>query len=233
MACPCCVQCGIKSLADSVSVTFASTFRPWWEGSDPCYSPVSIYLCPWDVQNESFFGAFNAVNNLPGGPLPDPESSPTSGSCNKYDGTHVVDYAGGFAQPAALSNNWCTSAGTLACPPSFAAMWHQWNTCGYEASCGGIRAWHSMTGQQKTKWFIAIIDSVPAGGTFTPPDAFRTQYRVIEAPANLGTAAGRDWFKVRYSYVDNGPGIYSSYNDNFADDRFAHCLAQCPQLELG
>jgi hypothetical protein len=90
-----------------------------------------------------------------------------------------------------------------------------------------------MVGRENTRWFIALIDSVAQGGTFIPPDTFKTQYRVIEGPVNLGTVAGRDWFKVRYSFVERGPGIFESYNDQFADDRFAHCLAECPQLEIG
>jgi hypothetical protein len=90
-----------------------------------------------------------------------------------------------------------------------------------------------MIGRENTKWFIARIESVPAGGAFIPPEAGRTQYRVIDGPVNLGSIAGRDWFKVRYSFVERGPFIYASYNDQFADDRFAHCLPECPQLELG
>jgi hypothetical protein len=232
MVCPCCVQCGIKSLTDSVSVTFTSTFRPWWEGSDPCYSPVSIYLCPWSITNETFATAFSVLNDARN-PLPDPEGSPNSGSCNKYDGTHVIDYADNSAQPSDLSNGWCTSAGTFACPRSFRSHWHQWNSSGYEASCSGVRAWHSMIGRENIRWFIARIESVPAGGTFNPPEAGRTQYTVIEGPTTLSTIAGRDWLKVRYSFVQRAVGPFDSYNDSNARDTFAHCLAQCPQLELG
>lgn len=237
MVCPCCVgQCGIKSLADSVSVTFSSTFRPWWEGSDPCYSPVNLYFCPYGSVSPpgTFSRVFSALNNPRNGPLPDPESQPYTGSCKKYDGTHVIDYAGNIAQPAGLSNNWCTSAGTLACPPSYLAHWHQWNSCGYEASCSSIRAWHSMTGYQNTRWFIARIDSVAEGSPYQPPDVGRGQYTSIEGPTKLRTLAGRDWYKSRYRFVQGGSGVFDSYNDeNNGADTFALCLATCPQVELG
>ena len=232
MVCPCCVsaQCGIKELADSVNVTFSSTFRPWWEGSDPCYSPVSVYFCPHPLQNTLAFQYAAGDPAVYGRPADD---EPYSGPCNRYNGTHVIDFSNDVAQPSYLSHNWCTTAGTQACPASFLNRWHQFNSSGYEASCSRIRAWHSMIGYEFTRWFIALIDSVAEGGTFIRPDTSRMQYRLIEGPTKLGTSAGRDWFKVRYSYLERGPGNFDSYNDSNGTDTFAHCLAECPTLELG
>lgn len=229
MVCPCCVQCGIKSIADSVSVTFSSTFRPWWEGSDACYSPVSLYLCPYPFANAASFSFVALDYQLSGRPA---DQEPWSGACNRYDGTHVIDYGDGVASPASLSHDWCTSAGTLACPASFLNLWHQWNSCGYEASCSGVRAWHTMTGRQFRRWFVARIESVAEGSLYQPPDFGRMQYTVLQGPTKLRTLAGRDWYKIRYRFLDNSVGVFDSYNDQNGTDTFAHCLADCPQLEL-
>jgi hypothetical protein len=236
MVCPCCVQCGIKSIATSVTVTFKSTFRPWWVGSDPCYSPVSLYFCPYETYSpdtDSFGRAF-AESSVRGEPAVD--SQPYSGACNRYDGSYVIDYENDAAEPSGLTNQWCSSAGTNSCPPNFLAHWHQWNRSGYQASCSSVSAWHAMTGTSSTKWFVAVIESAPQGTNYQSPGVGLNSYSLIDGPQNLGSAGGRSWYKTRYSYRSPG-GIANSFNDtqNRESDRdqFALCLSDCPELDVG
>lgn len=237
MACPCCDNaCDIKSIATSVTVTFNSTFRPWWEGSDPCYSPVSLYFCPYTSYNprtDSFGRAFRG-SVVPGAPAVD--SQPYSGACNRYDGSYVIDYENNAAEPSDLTHQWCTSAGTMSCPPSFLAHWHQWNSSGYQASCSSVRAWHGMTGYSSTKWLVAVIESAPHGDQYQSPGVGLNNYSLIDGPQNIGNARGRSWYKTRYSYRTPG-GINDSFNDTqnveASRDQFALCLSDCPQLDVG
>lgn len=233
MVCPCCVQCGIKSIATSVTVTFKSTFRPWWAGSDPCYSPVALYFCPYNEVYPGFSWAF--VNSQrPGAPAAD--SQPYSGACSRYDGTHVIDYTNNSAEPSGVSHQWCTSAGTMACPRGFPSAWHQWNSSGYQASCSSVRAWHAMTGYSSTKWFYAVIESAAQGAQYQSPGIGLNAYRLIDGPQNIGNANGRSWYKTRYSYR-TPQGVYDSFNDTqnreSERDQFALCLSDCPNLDVG
>jgi hypothetical protein len=196
---------------------------------------VSLYFCPYEDYNpntDSFGRAFASV--LPGVPAVD--SQPYSGACNRYDGTHVIDYSNEAATPSGVSYQWCTSAGTESCPRNFRAHWHQWNLSGYEASCSRVRAWHGMTGFSSTKWMTAVIESAAEGAPYQSPGVGLSSYQLIDGPEKIGTAGGKDWYKTSYSYRTIG-GVFDSFNDSqnreSERDQFALCLSDCPELDIG
>lgn len=235
MACPCCgVQCGIKSIADSVSVTFSSTFRPWWNdpavNPTPCDNALTLYLCPYPETNRvGFSGALslNSENRRQA------DEEPYSGACDRYDGTYVIDYSDNSASPSDIYQGWCTSAGGRGCN-----IWSQWSLRWYSASCTEISASHTMGGSNITTTFRAVITSVPEGAPYQTADAGRPGYTVIKEPVKLQTVAGRDWYKARYSFR-TFQEIYNAYNNGSTSaaglpiEQYALCIVTCPQLELG